>query len=341
MPVMIEMEDEEKLCCEKFCSLLVALLRFESGYVKGKTIPESITVIYKGTLRIFLILLHDYPEFLTEWFNPLVSATSLTFIQLRNIILSAVPFNMKVPDPFQQGLKVDRLPEISIAPIVMSDPSQLLLKKKIKKTVDNYLRIPSNSLLRQILLVLELGEPVSQGGVGFTKIKYDIELVNSLVLYTCISYVEERSKNSLNFNSKSSQVSLLTSLMQEGDVELQFLLLGAIANNLRYPNSHTHWFSCVILHFFGSKNLWNDKREDIQQLITRVLLERIVCNKPYPWGLLVTFIELLKNKEYGFANLSFTKVSPEIETVLTALVTNAQNSSSVAEPSGVVSAAAE
>ena len=328
MPTMIELDAEDNACCEKYCALLVALLRFESGYVKGNDVPESISVIHKGTLRIFTVLLHDYPEFLAQWFNPLINATSMTFIQLRNIILSAVPYGMVVPDPFQQGLKVDRLPEISVPPIVSSDPSQLLLKKNIKKTVDNYLRIPSNSLLRQILLVLELNEAVDEGGIGFTKVKYNIELINSLVLYAGISYVEERSKNSLNFNSKSSQVSLLTSLMQEGDVELQYLILQAIANNLRYPNSHTHWYSCVVLHFFGSKSLWGDKRCDIQQLITRVLLERIVSSKPHPWGLLVTFIELLKNKDYEFSTLPFTKLSPEIEKVLGTLIEHTRTASS-------------
>ena len=29
--------------------------------------------------------------------------------------------------------------------------------------------------------------------------------------------------------------------------------------------------------------------------ITRVLLERLIVNRPHPWGLLITFIELIKN----------------------------------------------
>ena len=328
MPVIIELSNENQVCGEKLTALLVKLLKFQSGYIEGNTIPESITVIYKGTIRIFLVLLHDYPEYLAQWYNPLVSATSMTFLQLRNMILSAVPFNMKFPDPFQQGLKVDRLPEISIPPIILSDPSQTLIKKHIKKNVDNYLRIPSNSLLRQILHVVELDEEVTECGNGFNKIKYDTELINSLVLYVGISYVDERAKNSLSFNAKSSQVTLLTSLMQEGDVELQFLILQAIANNLRYPNAHTHWFSCIVLHFFGSKTLWNDKREAVQQLISRVLLERIISHKPHPWGLLITFIELLKNKDYEFSSLPFTKITPEIENVLGALIKHASSTTS-------------
>ena len=37
-------------------------------------------------------------------------------------------------------------------------------------------------------------------------------------------------------------------------------------------------------------------QEIIQEQITRVLLERLIVNKPHPWGLLITFIELIKVK---------------------------------------------
>jgi len=36
------------------------------------------------------------------------------------------------------------------------------------------------------------------------------------------------------------------------------------------------------------------KQEVIQEQITRVLLERLIVNRPHPWGLLITFIELIK-----------------------------------------------
>jgi hypothetical protein len=40
---------------------------------------------------------------------------------------------------------------------------------------------------------------------------------------------------------------LITSLDTEG----RYLLLNAIANQLRYPNSHTHYFSFIILYLFA------------------------------------------------------------------------------------------
>ena len=33
----------------------------------------------------------------------------------------------------------------------------------------------------------------------------------------------------------------------------------------------------------------------MQEQITRVLVERLIVHRPHPWGLLITFIELIKN----------------------------------------------
>lgn len=51
----------------------------------------------------------------------------------------------------------------------------------------------------------------------------------------------------------------------------------------------------------------------VQEQITRVLLERLIVNRPHPWGLLVTFIELIKNPRYNFWSRSFTRCATEIE----------------------------
>ena len=53
--------------------------------------------------------------------------------------------------------------------------------------------------------------------------------------------------------------------------------------------------------------------EAVQEQITRVLLERLIVNRPHPWGLLVSFIELIKNPTYSFWARGFTRCAPEIE----------------------------
>lgn len=35
------------------------------------------------------------------------------------------------------------------------------------------------------------------------------------------------------------------------DTEGRYLFLNALANQLRYPNNHTHYFSCVLLYLFA------------------------------------------------------------------------------------------
>ena len=80
-----------------------------------------------------------------------------------------------------------------------------------------------------------------------------------------------------------------------------------------------------------------ETQEIVQEQITRVLLERLIVNRPHPWGLLITFIELIKvcyldftkrinisdlnkkrsvflqNPRYSFWTRSFTHCAPEIE----------------------------
>ena len=77
---------------------------------------------------------------------------------------------------------------------------------------------------------------------------------------------------------------------------------------LRYPNSHTHYFSCCLLYLFAEANT-----EAIQEQITRVLLERLIVNRPHPWGLLITFIELIKNPTFKFWAHEFVHCAPEIQ----------------------------
>ena len=88
----------------------------------------------------------------------------------------------------------------------------------------------------------------------------------------------------------------------------RYLFLNAMVNQLRYPNSHTHYFSCTLLYLFVEAN-----SEVIQEQITRVLLERLIVNRPHPWGLLITFIELIRNPQYKFWNHEFVHCAPEIE----------------------------
>ena len=40
-------------------------------------------------------------------------------------------------------------------------------------------------------------------------------------------------------------------LANDLDTEGRYLFLNALANQLRYPNNHTHYFSCILLYLFN------------------------------------------------------------------------------------------
>ena len=57
---------------------------------------------------MLLVLLHDFPEFLCDYHFAFCDVIPPNCIQMRNLILSAFPRNMRLPDPFTPSLKVQR-----------------------------------------------------------------------------------------------------------------------------------------------------------------------------------------------------------------------------------------
>lgn len=324
---------------------LCEILDFEGTYVQGKDFPKAISAMYQGTSRIFLALLHDCPQLFIEYHYVLCKHIPSSFVQIRNLVLSAFPEKMELPDPLTQGLKVDRLPEIKESPIYAVDPSADLQALGLKRLVDNYVTSPSYMLLKGIASGFKLPKPKKESGLGFDATSYDAAAFNTFVFYVGIQAVSPDRPNSKSgsssaesteeessaqFNRDSPYLVLLTNLLLELNVEGTYFLCEAMANQLRYPNRHTHFFSCVILSLFGNygTSTLGSKKIDIRHLITRVLLERIICNRPHPWGLMITFTELLKNSNYKFWDLPFTKSTPEIERMFGSLYEHISNGSS-------------
>jgi CCR4-NOT transcription complex subunit 1 len=106
----------------------------------------------------------------------------------------------------------------------------------------------------------------------------------------------------------SAPLEIFQRLGNDLDAQGRYCMLNAIANQLRYPNNQTYYFSCVLLYLFAEA-----KSEAMQEMVTRVLLERLIVHRPHPWGLLITFIELIKNPQYNFWQRDFVHCATEIE----------------------------
>lgn len=265
--------------------------------------------LYRGVLRILLILHHDFPEFLADNHYRLCNIVPAHCTQLRNLVLSAYPSSFpELPDPFAIGLKVDRLEEIRKTPRIAGDITVPLIRSQIKDLVDESLRItdPPDENFRKISDAVYRSE---SNGFGTN---VDSTLLHSLVLYVGQSaMLNAGQKGNQALSDDSIQASFMSKLARELHPEPRFYLLSSIANQLRYPNSHTQYFSYALLQLFGG-DMANQQESDVREQITRILLERLIVHRPHPWGLIITLLELLKNPTYMFWEQPFIKAAPEV-----------------------------
>jgi len=269
--------------------------RLRDGYI-----TTTVEVLTKGLLRTLLVLLHDFPDYLSENHFTLCNLIPPGCVQLKNLVLSAFPRAKRLPDPFMQGLKLENIVENKDPPILAINLSAILDSVKIRAPLDKYLQtqnpedFPRKLVERTKIVPMENG---IQNGVTSAKERrprYNVDLLNAIVLYVGIQAIDAMQKHEetgvLIFDASSPQMKLFTTLNAELDIEGlipvclalidsgRYHFLSAIANQLRYPNSHTYYFSCVILELFSQE----DCPPITYEQITRVLLERIVCNRPHP-----------------------------------------------------------
>ncbi|KAG6833483.1 hypothetical protein H0H87_006055 [Tephrocybe sp. NHM501043] len=307
MPKLLLSENREGWSA--FHKLLLSLFKFLSPFLRDYDVQSAASDLFRGGLRLVLVLLHDFPEFLSEYYFSLCDVVPPNCVQLRNIILSAFPTNILLPDPYLRNVKFDSIPDMGPIPPILSDFSSGLKNGDLRNYLDQYLLnrgTPS--------FLPSLKDQLRLPGVSVEAVdSYNLPLINSLVMYIGVSSVAQakaRSGSSL-FNANDPGVVALQYLAATLDAEGQHHLLVSIGLHLRYPNAHTHWFSSLVLHLFAEVQ---DNR--FQEIVTTTLLERFIVHRPHPWGALVTFIELLRNPKYDFWHKDFVKVAPEVTMLL-------------------------
>ena len=311
--------DRERAGWPTLRRLLVAALTFLEPFLRAAALSETVRLLYRGTLRLLLVLLHDFPEFLCDHHLDLCDVIPPNCVQMRNLVLSAFPRAMRLPDPFTPNLKVDLLPEISQSPRVTCGADDALKTRfpALRSELDQFLetRQPAGfpDRLRRALAL----SPPAAAAAGA---RYDAPLVNAVVLrcgargVAANAAAARTSADGASANSVASRLAhtapmeVFQRLAADLDAEGRYAFLNAVANQLRFPNAHTHYFSCALLYLFSES-----ASEAVREQITRVLLERLIVNRPHPWGLLVTFIELIKNPRYNFWGHGFTRCAPDIE----------------------------
>lgn len=175
VPQLLTGNDRNKgwLICQK---LVLVLLQFLSPLLDRQALQKATRQFYRGTLRFLVVLLHDFPEFLCENYMVFVQVIPPSCIQLRNLVLSAFPRVMHLPDPFTADLRMDRLREFQQDPVL--DTSYIkLLDDRFQAAIDAFVKSPSKHLYDVVLdRIVDQEEEKGQG-----RIRTDV--LGAFVLY--------------------------------------------------------------------------------------------------------------------------------------------------------------
>ena len=245
--------------------LVIDLFRFLYPYLRRAELNEGLRLFNKGVLRIMLVLLHDFPEFLSDYAWTLLEIIPLSCLQLRNIVLIAAPTALRFCDPLDRSVPLQEMPELFFMPRVLGSPADVL-PPPLRVEVDKYLSmrppfaaplaftnsatpLSINTLAAaanlRTLLVADTEE------VACMLNRWSMRSINALVPYLAtvtlnkVSEAEGRvplaSTHAAVFGSGASE--LLRALIFELDPEGRYALLATIASHLRFPNTHTFFFS--------------------------------------------------------------------------------------------------
>jgi CCR4-NOT transcription complex subunit 1 len=307
MPKLLTMKDKEvRLPCltvgrwliaptqgwSSFHRQLVSLFRFLAPFLRQGELADTTRALYLGTERILLVLVHDFPDFLSQAAFSLVDVIPTHCTQLLNLVLSAFPIPCQVPDPLQRGLKLEEIADISVVPTMLNDYTAALSTAELRLPLDKYLQSREPSTFPALLK-----ERLQYSGrqLESTDPKANIPLTNSLVLHlgTVAVNQSKAQTGNITFSAKSSSYILLKQLLDELEPEGRYFLIAAAASQLRYPNAHTYWFATFLLTAFAES-----QDDQVREQVLRVLLERIIAARPHPWGILYTTHQILTSETY-------------------------------------------
>ncbi|RNC34049.1 putative regulator of transcription factor TFIID, partial [Trypanosoma cruzi] len=291
-----------------YVALLVQGLEFIEHFTRDGAIPKNILVFYKAFFKLMLVLTHDYSRFLITYHYQLCDAIPPYCVQLLNTVLCSFPSGVKLPEFF---LRVpDDSPE-------MRKP--LNTENQVKCIEESFWQngFDGNQLAEKIRDERPMDETYMRSVVDKLQSAPNWRLMNAIVLHVCIVYLDMHELIIKPDFSESNAMRFYRYLASTLDHKHRYHFICSCANHLRYPNCQTNFFVKVILQLFlQHPSIRNPTtRLCIQEQITRVAVEKTLIIQPHPWGVLSTFMELMRASEYGFWEKSFISSTPFLESM--------------------------
>ena len=137
---------------------------------------------------------------------------------MRNLVLSAFPRNMRLPDPFTPNLKIDSLPEIIQTPKGSVSTLSALANISFKKDLESYIRTRSPvTFLSELRGYLH--HPLQSQDRSIDR--YNIPLINALVLYVGQAAIQAINPKHINMSTiaHTSHMDIFQNLAVDLDTE--------------------------------------------------------------------------------------------------------------------------
>jgi CCR4-NOT transcription complex subunit 1 len=286
-------------------------------------ISSTAREFYEGALRLTVVIFHDFQDFLVQNHFRLCNNIPDGSVQLKNLVLSAVPSESpEYPYPFQPGMKPEAVDGMLDPPVIRNDFELLLKDSKLTPSLKNLLESnePSPTSVNKLYQSIRSSEPPSKKRISIES--HQQALIHAVVLYIFVHAVQTGTGEI--YNKAGPHASVLRLLSQVLNLEDRVHFVDAIVNQLRFPNAHTLFSLHAVLDLFSdmppaSLNNNGDDSNDpdtVMELIVRMLLDRLAVNRPHPWGVIVALSELYKSSEYAFWDLPFIKNTPEVRQLL-------------------------
>ena len=309
-------------------TIFLKVLKCSINYIKPALISTKFSepqrLFYKSLLKIFMVITFDFPAFHYTYFLDLCNTIPPMCFQLRNVVLSARVRGVRLPVTSEM-FSIKR--ELTTPVLLPEFVGEVIQKQTCVTNEDiaEYITGSAPMATADTPLVSEVVQAVHSEDDTVPQINASFNVPFITAFVSC-TVEHSASDNEVTAEERLNRsVALVGAVISRLPAGGRYLVAGAIANHLRDPNTHTFFFSRMLLRLFSSEDSdevckkkfkkkskkKNPKKQMTQELIVKVLVERILEHTHlYLWGILGTSTELMKDPKYVSPPLPPYRVPP-------------------------------
>lgn len=174
---------------------------------------------YQGVHRIVAVMVHDYPEFIVTYHFGLMAELPLVCAQVRNMISSAIPRQLKCPAPAAAFYSGKVKPDFLLSPPMPSNFTAALEQRGLVEGVNQYLARRDYNFLYELKSKLYRDDDPED---------HDAYVINCLTLYIAVADIETNPDPSIKNRNTALDIyhQLFVGLEIEGNLLFRSMLIG-------------------------------------------------------------------------------------------------------------------